>query len=126
VSKDDESRDDLAGTASRMAWRDVLDNSDEELPLIEACLYQPPWRIRLENGELGPEWGPDNPGAVHYMMAQWFGSRAGGGLWDDERAQAPSVLKNRVMREAQRYDSVEALVFLVPAVRQSRSGRPRR
>lgn len=109
----DDGADDLAGTASRSVWRDVVDNSDDEHPLTEALLYLPPWRLRLaDSGELGPEYGPDSAGAIHRMYEEWSTRRASGSLWDDDLGRHPSIMKRQTTNDATRYDSAEALAFL--------------
>jgi hypothetical protein len=63
-------------------------------PVQAHAIFLPPWRDRLADGSLGPEYGATGPGAWAEAWNDWRASIFGGGLWDaaeEHRRPAPPV-----------------------------------
>lgn len=58
------------------------DDEERDTYLVRDLMFLPPWRERLADGRLGPEYGPPTPGHLAEATAQYEFSVAGGGFWD--------------------------------------------
>src|SRR5687768_3456549 len=69
-------------------------------------MYCPPWRLRLSDSRVGPEYGPRSPGLLDNAHRAFEESIYGGGLWDpDEPTGYTTVaLKRRLAETAARAD----------------------
>lgn len=71
--------------------------------------YLPPWRERLLNNELGPEYGPEMSGYIR-MQEEYAESLEGGGLWDP--LELPARKKQEEKKAKVRYDAEKAHRFV--------------
>ena len=80
----------------------------------EETIYLPPWR-ELVGNRLGPEYGPLKQGTYRRQHEEWQDSRAGGGLWDQETADATnpgaSAARKRERFIVERMDHEEMSAF---------------
>lgn len=79
----------------------------EEDFLASHRLYTPPWRERLADSRLSPEYGPTSEAAYERELEMHVTSTAGGGLWDTEVAiqMDPKLQAAEVKRGVERYDA---------------------
>lgn len=96
------------------------DDDAASWPAAEHAILHAPWRQRLPSGELGPEYGPRTPGALHRAVEIFRCETRGGigseSLWDAEEAarssgRAPATCVSEVVRA----DAAEMVLWLEAA-----------
>lgn len=64
------------------------DDGDQIESVASLSLYHPPWRERLGDGKLGPEFGPTR-GQYEQEIRDHGQSLEGGGFWDKDQDPLP-------------------------------------
>jgi hypothetical protein len=81
------------------------DDSDDVQAWTEHAIYAPPWRMRMPDGKLGPEYGPASEGELDRLLSEYEQSTAGGGLWDaDEDARTRGTMTRKQAARVERSD----------------------
>jgi hypothetical protein len=89
------------------------DDSDDVQAWTEHAIYAPPWRMRMPDGRLGPEYGPRSESEMAEEIARYNQTREGGGLWDEEtEAQSKGRVTVRQQRRVERSDLSRVMYYI--------------